>query len=71
MLTVEQIKALEETGILQEHHTARRRGYVSRKTAGRVEAYSGRFGHGFVVLSPRWDTTVYCYVTYYIKVAQD
>ena len=41
------------------HHTASRRGYISRKTEGRVEAYDGRFGKGYVVVTPRWDTTQY------------
>ena len=48
------------------HHTASRRGYISRKTEGRVEAYDGRFGKGYVVVTPRWDTTQYVNIEYYI-----
>jgi hypothetical protein len=49
------------------HHTASRRGYESRKGNGHCEPYSGRFGKGFIWVSPRWDTSSYVYVTYYIK----
>ena len=50
-----------------EHHTASRRGYESRKGNGRVEGYKGRFGEGYILVRPRYDTTRYVYVTYYIK----
>lgn len=49
------------------HHTASRRGYVSRKTPGRLEPYSGKFGRGYVAIAPRWDTTQYVNITYYIE----
>lgn len=48
------------------HHTASRRGYESRKGNGHLEEYNGRFGKGYVLVTPRWDTTQYVYVTYYI-----
>lgn len=54
------------------HHTAMSRGYISRRTAPAdypVESYSGKFGIGYIVRSPRFDTTRYCNVTYYIKEA--
>lgn len=51
--------------VLKEHHTSSARGYVSRKSNGHQEAYKGRFGIGIVRYSPRWDTTSYCYKTYY------
>lgn len=50
------------------HHTGSRRGYESRKGEGHVERYNGRFGEGFVVISPRRDTTQYVNVEYYIAV---
>ena len=49
------------------HHTASRRGYVSRKTSGRLEPYDGVFGRGYVVITPRWDTTQYVSIAYYIE----
>lgn len=49
------------------HHTGTRRGYISRKTDGIVKPYTGKFGIGYVVIRPRWDTTQYVYVDYYIK----
>jgi hypothetical protein len=50
------------------HHAASRRGYVSRRGNGVVKPYKGRFGEGYIVLLPRWDTTSYVHVVYYIKV---
>lgn len=51
---------------LTYHHTATRKEYVSRKVPGIVRPYKGRFGEGYIILHPRWDTTTYCYVDYYI-----
>lgn len=48
------------------HHVASRRGYVSRKTAGYLEPYKGRFGKGVCWVYPRYDTTSYCYVEYWV-----
>lgn len=51
-----------------KHHTAACRGYVSRKDDSYImEPYSGRFGDGYKVFTPRYDTTQYCWVTYYVK----
>lgn len=60
------IKELESNPNYKRHHTASRRGYVSRKSSGHVEAYSGRFGRGYIVITPRYDTTRYVNITYYI-----
>lgn len=51
------------------HHSARCRGYVSRKNEdGIIENYhyKGRFGEGVTVKTPAWDSTRYCYREYYI-----
>lgn len=50
-----------------DHHTGSRRGYESRKGEGRIEEYNGKFGNGYIHIQPRFDTTQYVYVTYYIK----
>ena len=51
------------------HHTAARRGYVSRRAGSLPPApYSGRFGNGYTIARARWDTTSYIYVDYYIEV---
>lgn len=53
---------------LKLSHTSLARGYVSRKnTDGIVEEYEGRFGKGYKVFTPNWDSTRYCYVTYYVE----
>lgn len=61
------INELKNSPEYTEHHTASRRGYISRKSEGQIEAYNGRFGEGFIVVSPRWDTPQYVDITYYIK----
>ena len=61
------IKELQENPCYYEHHTASKRGYISRKIDGIIEPYTGKFGKGFVILQPRFDTTQYIYITYYIR----
>ncbi len=61
------VEELDESPDYYRHHTASYRGYVSRVHGPIVEPYRGKFGEGYVVRSPRWDTTTYAYITYYIK----
>lgn len=49
------------------HHEASMRGYISRKWDAGICEYSGRFGDGYLLVYPRWDTTNYVYVEYWIK----
>ena len=69
---MEQIKTLadiKKSGI-NLHHTALTRGYVSRKLSNDdcvAIPYSGKFGEGYIVYTPNWDSTRYCYISYYIK----
>lgn len=56
-------------GRFTHHHSARCRGYVSRKhPEGQLEntAYKGRFGEGVTIKTPAYDSTRYCYREYYI-----
>ena len=47
--------------------SATRMGYVSRKNPdGEWQAYVGRYGVGWINILPRWDTTSYVTVVYYI-----
>ena len=48
------------------HHTASRRGYVSRRSAGVVLPYDGRYGTGYIALLPRWDSSDYVWCEYYL-----
>lgn len=52
-----------------EHHAATKRGYVSRKASAPIPImeYEGRFGKGYIVLFPRFDTHNYCTAVYYIE----
>lgn len=52
--------------LLQLHHTALARGYVSRRGTGRMEAYRGRFGLGVTYHAPSHGMTSYHPVSYYV-----
>lgn len=60
-------KILQRYHGLHLHHIATKCGYVSRKLSCRCEEYKGRFGEGFIILRPRWDTTQYVYCEYWVK----
>lgn len=49
------------------HHGAEMRGYISRKWEAGICEYSGRFGDGYLLVFPRFDTTNYVHVEYWIK----
>ena len=63
----EELDSISKTCTL--HHTAWKRGYLSRANGGTylVYAYDGRFGKGYTVESPSWDTTWYHRISYYIE----
>lgn len=61
-MTIDEIKRTHKL-----HHISSRRGYISRRGGDQVEPYNGRFGTGYIIASPRWDTTRYITITYYIK----
>lgn len=68
-MKIAEIEKMVESGVLYEHHTSYARGYVSRKMKWSElegEEYKGKFGEGFKVYSPNFNSTNYCYVTYYI-----
>lgn len=62
-------KEIRESGDYYNHHTASRRGYMSRRNGGTetAEPYRGRFGEGYRILSCRWDTTQHISVSYWIR----
>lgn len=64
--TESDLDQLVKSGDLKISHTASRRGYISRKGGSHVESYSGKFGKGFILVSPRFDTTQYVSITYYV-----
>jgi hypothetical protein len=68
-MTIEQLIAAVNSGQLVRLHTSVRSGYVSRKTAGEVRAYKGKFGEGFTFHFPSWDSTRHHFVTYYVRAA--
>jgi hypothetical protein len=49
------------------HHEAWCRGYMSRKiTEGWTDPYNGRFGQGFTIEKPSWDSTNFHKIQYWI-----
>jgi hypothetical protein len=68
-MNTKDIDAKVRAGEVREHHTSYIRQYVSRKRGAYVKQYAGRFGRGYVVLSPNWNSTWYSYITYYINVS--
>lgn len=66
-MTREELEAKVENGELVKLHTSWKRGYVSRKSSGYVSPYKGRFGEGYILETPSWRSSEYCYVTYFVK----
>lgn len=57
-----------DAGTLRHHHTSWTRGYVSRRNPqGHVAPYKGRFGEGYTVATPSWESTQYCYLAYWVR----
>ena len=53
---------------LRKLHTSLTRGYVSRKNGeGVTLPYDGKFGKGVKVLTRNYESTQFCYVTYFVK----
>lgn len=59
---------LAAQGAIYAHHTSYARGYVSRKKGAerRIDKYEGKFGKGYTIYTPAYNTTNYCLKTYYI-----
>lgn len=67
MMTLQQLQVSVQNGNVVKSHTSLARGYVSRKSKGYVVAYNGKFGKGYKVYEPNWESTRYCYVSYYLE----
>jgi hypothetical protein len=52
------------------HHTALFRGYVSRKSSGYIQPYTGKYGTGYKVFKPNYNSTRYSFVEYWIQEAE-
>ena len=53
---------------MKKLHTALTRGYVSKKSSGIKEPYSGRYGKGYTIKEHNPMSTRYCLITYYVEV---
>ena len=60
------LASMVDARLLRKLHTSLFRGYVSRVDGPDVVPYKGRFGEGYALLSPNWDSTNYSYITYYV-----
>lgn len=68
MKTIHEIEKAVQANSLRSIGPSMSRGYVSRKTTGYVAPYKGRYGTGFCVYRPNWESTRYSFVTYYVEV---
>ena len=66
MATLEELQQKVAKGEIKMHHTSYVRFYVSRKSEPMVLEYKGKFGEGYVVLSPNWNSSRYSLKTYYV-----
>lgn len=64
--TLEFVNALNRFGLVF-HHAATARGYSSRRhDNGVATPYEGRFGFGIIIHRPRYNTTQYHTIVYYV-----
>lgn len=67
MISIDKLEEMKKDGTVYYHHTAYKQGYISRKGEVKVAfEYNGKFGKGFTVESPCYNTTRYHHITYYI-----
>jgi len=66
-MTTAELMEQVKNGKLIKHHTSRTRNYVSRKGNGIVNEYDGQFGKGYKHLTPAFDSSQYCWITYYVE----
>ncbi len=67
MTIIELLKAVKNGDLRRLPRLSWHRGYVSRKSGGRVVEYHGRFGDGWALLSPSWESTRYCRIQYFVR----
>ena len=70
IISVEDAAKIEEA-LKDAGYTLRKRslnrGYVSRRTAGTLEAYSGKYGVGYKWLLPNYCSNRYMIVEYWVQ----
>jgi hypothetical protein len=65
-MTAQDLDKKAAAGELLKLHTSYVREYVSRVTGPIVRDYDGKFGRGFALLSPNWQSSRYSRITYYV-----
>lgn len=63
-------EAAKLQGELQHTSTSMVREYVSRKTDSIVQYYNGRYGHGYTVKLPNYNSSQFSYCQYWIYKAR-
>jgi len=66
-MTRQQLNTEIKNQKLSRLHTSWHQGYVSRKSDGVAIPYTGKFGTGYALLTPSFNSTRYCYITYFVK----
>lgn len=61
------LTAQDIVNTLTLHHSAWKRGYISRKERFVIKPYNGRFGTGYTVEQPSVISTQYHTVMYFVK----
>ena len=63
---MEDLRKFVSTGELIETKTSLFKGYVSRKANLEPKPYEGKYGKGYILEHPNYNSTRYSYRTYYI-----
>lgn len=69
-MTLKELGTKVRNGELKYHHTAKALGYESRRTKKeeyKIESYIGRFGKGYKIHTPSFDSTRYHNISYYVE----
>lgn len=70
MMALKELESKVRNGELKYHHTVKALGYVSRRTLReeyKIESYAGRFGKGYKIHTPSFDSTRYHDISYYVE----
>lgn len=69
-MKLKELESKVRNGKLKYHHSAYALGYVSRrakKEEWKIESYIGRFGKGYKLHTPSFDSTRYHVISYYVE----
>jgi len=66
-ISILELKKLIKKGKIRPYRTSWARGYISRKKPVLLAGYyKGKYGEGYTVAEPSYNSTRYYFITYYI-----